>query len=284
MASNKYFNLYNQKQEQNLIQDLIEESIKIHAIDALYIPRDIQNLDPIFKEDPVSSFSDYHHIEVYIKSYDGFSGDGSILSKFGLEIKDQITFTVSRSSYAKILGTELSRPREGDLIYLQMSTATALYEIKFVNEHSTFFNLGEFYTYDLQCEKYTFQDENISTGIDNVDNNIATGSEVYVLDIENPTGDFTEGEFIYQGDTLLSATSRAKFIEYVTSTQIKIKDLYSEFEVSKGLIKGAISNSQATLSSNIDTSDIRDDFASSNDDFNDFVIIDFTESNPFSEE
>jgi len=284
MSSNRYFNLYNQKQEQNLLQDLIEESIKIHAIDAVYIPRNLENFDPIYREDPLASFNDYHHIEVYIKTYDGFSGDGSILSKFGLEIKNQITFTVSRSSYSKTLGTELSRPREGDLIYLPMSTATALYEIKFVNEHSEFYNLGEFYTYDLQCEQYSFQDENISTGIEDLDDNIATSSEIYVLEISNATGDFTEGEFIYQGDSLLSATARAKFVEYKSSTEIKIKDLYSEFDASKGLIQGAISNTQASLASALDTSNIQNDFSSSNDDFDNFVIIDFSESNPFSEE
>jgi len=284
VASNKYFNLYRQKQEQNLLQDLVEEAIKIHAIDVIYLPRVLEQVDKIFREDPLANFNDYHHIEAYIKDYDGFQGDGNILSKFGLEIKNQITFSISRKSFSKVFGSEMNRPNEGDLIYLPLSTAVGLYEIKFVSENNTFYNLGQFYTFDLQCEQYAFQDENISTGITDLDENIASGSEIFVLNIESSNGDFTEGEFIYQGDTLLSASSRARFVEYASSTELKIKDLYGSFTPTSGLVKGAISNSDATLSSTIDTSDIRDDYSSSNNSFENIVFIDFTESNPFSEE
>ena len=159
-----------------------------------------------------------------------------------------------------------------------------LYEIMFVNEASTFYNLGEFYTFDLRCEQYAFQDENISTGIKDLDENIADGSEIFVLKIQNPTGTFTENELIFQGDSVLSATSRARFVEYLSTTEMKIKDVYGSFVSSGGVIKGSISNSQATLTENIDTADMKDDYASQNKVFNDVEFIDFTESNPFSEE
>lgn len=284
MPSNKYFNLYRQKKEQNLLQDLVEESIKIHAIDVIYIPRNIEKVDPILREDPLANFNDYHHIEVYIRDYDGFQGDGNVLSKFGLEIRNQITFSVSRRSFSKIFGSELNRPREGDLIYLPLSTAVGLYEIMFVNEASTFYNLGEFYTFDLRCEQYAFQNENISTGISDLDENIADGSEVFVLNIQNPTGTFKENEIIYQGDSVLSASARGRFIEYASTNQLKIKEFYGSFSPTNGLIKGSISNFQATLTENINTSDIKDDYSSQNKTFNEIEFIDFTESNPFSEE
>jgi len=284
VATNKYFNLYKQKKEQNLLQDLVEEAIKIHAIDVIYIPRNLEKVDPILREDPLANFNDYHHIEVYVRDFDGFQGDGNVLSKFGLEIRNQITFSVSRRSFAKVFGSEMTRPREGDLIYLPLSTAVGLYEIMFVNEASTFYNLGEFYTFDLRCEQYAFQDENISTGIADLDENIADGSEVFVLKIQNSTGTFTENELIFQGDSILSATSRARFIEYASTTEMKIKDVYGDFVSISGNIKGSISNAQATLSENIDTSDIKDDYSSQNKAFNDIEFIDFTESNPFSEE
>lgn len=284
MPSNKYFNLYRQRTEQDLLQDLVEETIKIHAIDVIYLPRKLQMVDPILREDPLANFNDYHHIEAYIKDYEGFQGDGNVLSKFGLEIKNQITFSISRRSFSKIFGAELNRPREGDLIYLPMSTAVALYEIMFVNETSTFYNLGEFYTFDLRCEQYSFQDENISTGIKDLDENISNGSEVLTLNIQSQTAQFTENELIYQGDSVLSATSRARFIEYESATVMRIKDLYGTFSPSSGAVKGSISNSQATLAQTIDTSDIKEDYATQNKAFNDIDFIDFTESNPFSEE
>jgi hypothetical protein len=284
VPSNKYFNLYRQKKEQNLLQDLVEEAIKIHAIDVIYIPRNLEHVDPILREDPLANFNDYHHIEVYIRDYDGFQGDGNVLSKFGLEIRNQITFSISRKSFSKIFGAEMVRPREGDLIYLPLSTAVGLYEIMFVNEASTFYNLGEFYTFDLRCEQYAFQDENISTGIKDLDENVADGSEVLVLKLQSSTGTFTENELIYQGDTALSATSRARFIEYASPTEMKIKDVYGTFLSTSGVIKGSISNVQATLAASIDTSDIRDDYSSQNKTFNELEFIDFTESNPFSEE
>lgn len=284
MASNKYFNLYKQKNEQLLVQDLVEEAIKIHAIDVIYIPRNLEVVDRILREDKLANFNDYYHIEVYVKDYDGFGGDGSILSKFGLEIRNQITFTMSRRSFSRVFGLEMTRPREGDLIYFPMSTAVGLFEIKFVNEASTFYNLGEFYTFDLRCEHYVSQDESVVTGISDVDDKIAVGSVVYSLKIQNPTGQFTENEIIYQGDSVLGATARARFVEYTSTTELKVKDFYGTFSSSNGVIKGAISNSQATLTEQIDTSDIKEDYSSTNKAFKEAEIIDFTENNPFSEE
>jgi len=284
VPSNKYFNLYRQKKEQSLLLDLVEEAIKIHAIDAIYIPRNLEMVDPILREDPLANFNDYHHVEVYVKDYDGFQGDGNILSKFGLEIRNQVTFSISRGSFTKIFGSEMVRPREGDLIYLPLSTAVGLYQIMFVNETSTFYNLGEFYTFDLRCEQYAFQDENISTGISDLDENIADGSEVFVLNIQNSTGTFLENEIIYQGDSVLSATSRARFIEYASESQMRIKDLYGTFSTTGGAIIGSLSNIQATLIENINPLDIKNDYSSQNKTFNESEFIDFTESNPFSEE
>lgn len=281
MATNRHFNLFHQKQEQSLMQDLVEESIKIHSIDAIYIPRTNERIDPIFRENPLSYFNDYHHLEVYIKNVDGFEGDGDVFRKFGLEIKNQITFTISRKSFAKIFGNEMSRPREGDIIFLPMSIASALYEIKFVKGDSVFFNLGEFYTYDLQCEQYAFEDENFSTGIAEVDDTADIGSQTFTLNISNPTGQFQHNEIIFQGDSIYSATARATFVDYVSSGTIKVKNLYQEFSASGGLLKGATSTVQATLAEEFSTSNITDDFGAKN---KDFVVLDFTESNPFSEE
>lgn len=279
--ANKHFNFYKQTHEQKLIQELVEESIKIHSIDAIYIPRENVKIDPLFREDPLSRFTDHHRIELYIKNVDGFEGDGEIFRKFGLDLKNQITFLVSRSRFAKVAGKEMQRPNEGDLIYIPLSTADALFEIRFVKNDSIFFNLGEFYTFELQCEQFAFQDEEVNTGIKIIDEISDEGSQTFILQTNSGTGEFEEGEFIFQGDSVLGALARATFVERLSDTQIKIKNVFNTFSSSYGPIKGEKSGALFTLKTNTDTSLITDDFGAKN---RDFVVIDFTESNPFSED
>ena len=118
MPTNPYFNNYENSAEQNLIQDLLIESIKFYGVDVHWIPRiSSSSSDQIFGEDTLESFSFNRMIEMYIKNVEGFEGQGDFLSKFGLDIRDQITFTVSIRRFDQ-LDSGYSRPREGDLIYL----------------------------------------------------------------------------------------------------------------------------------------------------------------------
>lgn len=287
MATNKYFNLYHQKQEQSLLNDLVEEAVKIHALDAIYIPRQASGkLDPLFREDVLSHFDDYHHIEVYIKNVDGFEGDNDVFRKFGLEIKNQVTFSISRKSFAKVFGREQSRPKEGDLIYIPLSIADALYEIRFVNEDTVFYQLGEFYLFDVRCEQAAFQDENIKTGIDIIDEIGDEASELYTLKLDAPTGSgmFQYGETIYQGDSLEDATAKATVVSVELNGTLKIKDLYGEFSSGNGPIVGVKSAASYSLTEDDPLTgaiEITDDFGAKN---KEFIVIDFTENNPFSED
>lgn len=285
--SNKYFNLYQQKQEQSLVNDLVEEAIKIHSIDAIYIPRDTAGkIDPLFREAILANYDDYHHIELYVKNVDSFDGDGDVFRKFGLEIKNQITLTISRKSFAKVFGKEQSRPKEGDLIYIPLSIADALYEIRFVREDSVFFQLGEFYSYDLQCEQAAFEDENINTGIDIIDEIGEEASQQILLTLTTPiTTDPQRGEIIYQGATLETATAKGTVILVNKDTKtITIKDMYGQFSSTKGVIKGTKTTFTGTLVMDdpvLGPTQIGEDFGAQN---RDFVVIDFTENNPFSED
>lgn len=287
MVSNKYFNLYHQKQEQSLMNDLVEEAVRIHAIDAIYIPRqESGKLDPLFREDVLTHFDDYHHVELYIKNVDAFEGDGDIFRKFGLEVKNQITFSMSRKSFAKVFGKEQSRPKEGDLIYIPLSIADALYEIRFVKEDAVFYNLGEFYLYDMQCEQAAFQDENIKTGIDTIDEIGDEASALYILKLDVPSGNgtFSYGETIYQGASAASATARATVVSVELNGTLKVKDLYGEFAAAGGPIVGATSGASYELLPDDPLTgaiELTDDFGAKN---RDFVVIDFTENNPFSED
>lgn len=280
MATNKYFNLYHQKNEQNLIQQLVEESVKIHGIDAVYIPRNQQKFDGVFREDVLSNFDDYHFIEVYIKNIDSFQGDQDIFKKFGLEIKNQITFSISRSSFNKLLGKEFIRPREGDLIYLPMSTASGLYEIRFVQEDSVFFNLGEFYIYDLQCELYAPSNEDIKTGIDEVDGLGTKGEQLILLTLDSGSGEFEIGEIVYQGESILGADAKGTVVSF-ENNQLIVKDVFGDFDAQYGTIKGK--NAVYAISTQVEEQ-ITEDFNSQDKVYNENSVIDFTEHNPFSEE
>lgn len=282
MATNKYFNLYKQRQEQNLLEDLIRESIKIHGIDAIYIPKKHQKIDSVFREDPLASFSDYHHMEMYIKTVDGFDGQGELFSKFGLDIKNQITFSISRLTFHDVVGKELLRPNEGDLIYIPLSNADALYEIRHVSTKNVFYNLGEYYMYDVQCEQFAFQDENIKTGVDAIDAMSNAGSQTILLSLGAGSGIFLPGEVVYQGPSVIGADAKGTVVSITPDGDIVLKDIFGEFNPSFGSVLGSKSSANFILREQ--STPIVNDFGAKNDEMKPNTYIDFTEFNPFSEE
>lgn len=169
MATNFYFNNFGASQEQILIEDLVRESIKMYGQDMYYLPRTNVNVDNIYGEPSYSEFNNHFLLEVYIKSVEGFSGQGDFLSKFNLEIRDQITFTISRRSFNEEVGINMNteRPYEGDLIFFPLNNK--LYQIKFVEHESVFYQLGALQTYDLVCELFEYSNEKFNTGIEAID-------------------------------------------------------------------------------------------------------------------
>jgi len=180
MARNVYFS-NNVKSEQDLYEDLVIESIGIYGQDLYYIPRTIIAKDLILNEDVISKFTNSFKIEMYIESVDGFEGDGKLISKFGLEIRDQVNLLVSRRRWNTLVGRYLpdlsNRPREGDLIYFPM--AFSLFEIRFVEDKKPFYQLGYIPTYKIVCELFEYSNQDISTGIDEVDDVQRVLSEVH---------------------------------------------------------------------------------------------------------
>lgn len=187
MATNVFFNNFQSSQEQTLIEDLIIESIRIYGNDVYFMPRQRDSYDQVYGEDALSHFPIAILIEMYIKSIDGFQGDGDFISKFGLEIRDRITFTVSQRIFTQEAGAatiNLIRPKEGDLIFFPLNRK--VFEIKFVEHEAIFYQLGALQTYDLVCELFTYSNERFNTGIDIIDtlyiNNIVN-SENYAIAI-----------------------------------------------------------------------------------------------------
>ena len=199
MARNRFFNQYTPvKQEQNLVEDLIIESIKIYGVDGYYLPRTHVNLDKIYGEDASMLFDDALEMEFYIKSFDGFMGQEDFLAKFGLQIDESVTFAISQKRFTQSLKTSIIteysynmltedgdellsnrntvseydyeaivRPREGDLIWIPM--LNSMYEIKFTQNIENFYQLGKLYTYELRCDRLEYSSERINTDITEID-------------------------------------------------------------------------------------------------------------------
>jgi hypothetical protein len=171
MATNHYFNHYGTNTpDQRLIEDIIIESIKVYGIDVNYMPRTLVNEDKIFGEDRVSQFKDSRAIEMYIKNVDGFEGEGTFVSNFGLEVRDQITLTVSRRRWTQLNfegGGRDKEPKAGDLIYFPLTDG--LFQIMHVQDTNTFYQTGSLQTFDLVCELFAYSDEKIDTGIEEID-------------------------------------------------------------------------------------------------------------------
>jgi len=169
MPTNFYFNNFESSQEQLLLESLIVESIKIYGHDVYYCPKTHLERDGIYLEDPSTEYNNAFYIEMYIKSVDGFEGDGKFYSKFGLEIRDQVTFTVSRKSFSEEVQTTMGtlRPNEGDIIYFPMTSK--IFQIRYVESTAFFYQLGSLQTYDLVCEMFEYSGEKLNTGIPDID-------------------------------------------------------------------------------------------------------------------
>ena len=169
MATNPYFN-QKSRPEQNVTEDITIETIRMMGQDMIYIPRTLVNLDELFGEDEISKFENTFGIEMYIESIQGFDGPGDLISQIGIDIKDRVNLRVSRKRFEQEVTSaipSINRPREGDLVYFPLSRTT--FEINFVEHENPFYQLGKLYTYQLQCEVFTYSNEDINTGIDAID-------------------------------------------------------------------------------------------------------------------
>ena len=171
MAKNVYFS-GGTTSEQRLYEDLIIESLKIYGHDVYYLPREIVKEDSLFTEDVLSKFDENYMIEMYISNYEGFEGDGSLLTKFGVRIADEATFIISKRRWEDLISSSNNlvssfRPNEGDAIYLPLTQQ--LFQIKFVEHEKPFRQLDAIQTYGLVAELMEFSDERLETGVDEID-------------------------------------------------------------------------------------------------------------------
>jgi len=246
MPTNVYFDT-GTKPEQSLYEDLIIEQLRIYGQDVYYIPRKLAGTDAIFQEDISSSFEDAYLVEMYMDTIDGYEGEKELMSKFGLDIMNDTTFTVARRRWEQFVSVdnniiESSRPNEGDLIF--WPKGNRLFEITFVDHDDPFFQVHNLPTYKLKCKTFEYSSEVIDTGIteiDKVEDDFSLDQYQYQFSLEDGTGSI-----------LMENT-----VEGADATYI-IQESYDVATIDK--------NSQ------------NDDFELADDN-----ILDFTESNPFGD-
>ncbi len=287
MATNPYFNHHGTNTPENrLIENLMIESIKTYGIDVYYLPRTLNNEDTLMGEDASASYNSAHTIEMYIKTVDGFEGSGDFIAKWGLQIKDQITFTVAKRRWQELgLATDgrAKIPHEGDLIYFPITKA--LFQILFIEDEAIFYQTGQLQSYDMLCEMFTYSDQSFNTGIDTIDAIERTHSYSIDFTMNTGSGNYTVGETVYQGDSLAEATVKGEVGSWNSTTKIlNLLNMTGNFSGTVNIIGDSSSasysitsfdaqtsaaNTAATSSSNADIEAAAD------------AIIDFTEGNPF---
>ena len=174
--------------EQSLVQDLINEQLRMYGVEIYYIPRKYATTNTIIKEVIESKFDNAYPLEAYVNTYEGYEGQGTILSKFGVQPLDDLTLTISKERFENYItplteslpNIELaSRPKEGDLVYFPLGDR--LFEIKFVEHEKPFYQLQKNYVYELTCELFRYEDEILDTGVTEIDDNVADEGYIQTL-------------------------------------------------------------------------------------------------------
>ena len=191
MALNPFF-LQGSDSEQRLVQDLINEQLQIFGVEVTYIPRKFVNKQTIIEEVNASKFDDNFTIEAYVNTFEGYGGQGDILTKFGMSLRDELVISISKERFEDFIAAFLTalpddeinvdtRPREGDLVYFPLGQR--LFEVKFVEHEQPFYQLGKNYIFELKCELFEYEDEIIDTSLDEIDTQIQETGFITTLNL-----------------------------------------------------------------------------------------------------
>lgn len=204
------------------------------------MPRKYGNIDKLYTADDQTYYDEAILVELYIKSVDGFSGDGNFMSKFGLEIRDQVTFSIAQKVFSEEIGRQqnMSRPSEGDLIFFPLNNKC--FQIKYVNKFEMFYQLGALQTWELVCELFEYSNERISVGIpaiDRIEKNYSTNILDYsIMDeagfyLQNEDGDYIVNERYNLEEIIGTGANDTSHNEALDFIDFTITDPFSEGEL-----------------------------------------------------
>ena len=279
MASNIYFQ--NALADQNLLNEINREVIQQAGIDVMYLPRTLVKEDLVMNEDVLSKFSNAYQIEMFVKSNEGFGGEGDLVSKFGLDIRDELILVAHVDSFK--FATDMAKPLEGDLIYFPLSERT--FEIKFVEHEQPFYQVGQNYVFEITCEVFQYGEEDIDTGtdVDKVERENAYAIDL-VLTAVGGSGNFIVDEEIYQGASLAAATAKGIVTSWDSATKtVRVNTVVGTFAAPKkvtGETSGAYYDQASVDDQALPTVPYADNKILETDGDN---ILDFTELDPWSE-
>ena len=293
MPTNFYFNNFPANQitsEQLLVEDLVIESMQINGMDVFYLPRQSgDGVDYLYGEDTFKKYTQAYPLEMYLEDVTGMDGEQDFISKFGLEIRDELKFLVSRRRFKATVGQ--FRPNEGDLIYVPL--VQNFFEITFVeheNDQAMFYTLGRgrggnVYVFALKLKQYVFSNEIIETGINEIDIQIRNYYPRTRLVFDTVVGNFLNDEIIYQGNSLANATAQA--VVYDCTPGINVIAYRTQGVFTTGTLKGVTSNAEAQILVTSDTAELNNVFEDIIDNARvqeeGLSVIDWTEKNPFGE-
>ena len=302
MSTNFYFNNFPKDhitQEQLLVEDLVIEAMQIYGMDVFYLPRTSRDsVDTIYGEDTLKQYINAYPIEMYLENVTGMDGEQDFMSKFGLEIRDEISLLVSRRRFKYSTGaSNLIRPREGDLVYIPLMQN--FFEITFVeheNDQAMYYTLGRgrggnVYLYALKLKQFIFSDEIVDTGVTEVDEQVFDlYRRTHIPYAESGNNiRYRLTEIVYQGPDLANATAQGIVHSINTTGNNYLELVRVQGNFANGtIIIGETSNARYQMIGTIDdmtpfdtqTEDLIDNNAI---EFESDDIIDFTEVNPFGE-
>lgn len=282
MATNVFFN-HAVNSEQHLYEDLVVESLRMYGHETMYLPRQVIEEDSILNEDVQSKFGDAYSVEMYIENTDGFEGEGDLMSKFGLQIRDQATFVISLRSWERFISLDSNlatsfRPNEGDLIYFPLSGS--MFEIKFVEHEDPFYQVGKLFVFKLRCELFEYSQEDFDTGIGDID--LIEDEQAYSLNMTMNNGNNTD--YLANETLALNGTVVAEVVSWHQPTsKLLAKDITTTLQV--GDVLNGANGATFTIASIDDRMTFNNDAAAQNLDFEnkDSSYLDLSETNPFGE-
>jgi hypothetical protein len=296
MSTNLYFNNFPINQitsEQLLVEDLVIEAMQINGMDVYYLPRSTRDqVDFLYGEDTLKQYVSAYSIEMYLEDVTGMEGEGDFISKFGLEIRDDVTMLMSRRRFQFTVNQP--RPYEGDLVYIPL--LQNFFEITFVeheNNQAMYYTLGRgrggnVYVYALKMKQFVFSNEVIQTGNAEIDGQIRDEYPRTRLTLQaGGTGSFINDEIVFVSPdaTYANATAQALVHTYVTGASVDVYRVRGTF--SSGSLRGNTSSAVWTLNTVSDTATMDNAFEDIIDnnriETESDAILDFTETNPFGE-
>lgn len=283
MPTNVFFN-HAVSTEQQLYEDLVVESLRIYGHEVYYLPREIVEEDSILNEDVQSRFGDAYQVEMYLENTDGFEGEGDLMSKFGVQVRDQATFIISLRSWERFISLDSNlatsfRPNEGDLIYFPLSGS--MFEIKFVEHEDPFYQVGKLFVFKLRTELFEYSQEDFDTGIGDID--LIEDEQAYTISMTMTSGNNID--YIANENISFNSNVVGEVVSWDDSNdKLTIKDNTTTLAVGD-VLTGVSSTAQFTINSIDSVLTFENDAMADNLEFEnkDSDYLDLSEINPFGE-